>query len=178
MEEYSLPEATISGITTCGISGNNGWCRGNAVLALSASEPLAGYSITGIEGSSEILCAGSACNWPVPEGENNLSFWAISSYGDTSRQGSTSVFVDSTAPGASLEISSPILPVNGWYRNPDPIRVSANGEDVTSGVVSLEVALDEDTWLPAPQFVPRKAHTWYPAGLWTMLAMRRIHLHN
>jgi len=56
VEEYSLPEASISGIPTCCFPGNNGWCREGAVLALSATEPLAGYHITGIEGSTGMLC--------------------------------------------------------------------------------------------------------------------------
>lgn len=153
VEEYSLPEATISSMVSCGIPGNNGWCRGSAVLSLSAAEPLAGHTITGIEGSNGIHCAGSACDWPVPEGENDLSFWALSSYGDTSRQGSTRVSVDSTAPSAALSIASLILPVNGWYRSPDPVWISVTGADDTSGVASLDVSLAEGTWSVSPQAV-------------------------
>ncbi len=153
VEDYSLPEAAISGIATCGIPGNNGWCRGNAVLELSAAEPLAGYAITGIEGSSGILCPGSTCDLPVPEGENTLSFWALSSYGDTSRQGSARVLVDSTTPAATLSITSVIPPVNGWYRSLDPIQVSVTGEDNLSGVASLDISLGKDTWLPSPRVI-------------------------
>jgi len=153
VEEYSLPEATISSMVSCGIPGNNGWCRGSAVLSLSAAEPLAGHTITGIEGSNGIHCAGSACDWPVPEGENDLSFWALSSYGDTSRQGSTRVSVDSTAPSAALSIASLILPVNGWYRSPDPVWISVTGADDTSGVASLDVSLAGGTWSASPQAV-------------------------
>ena len=54
-----LPPATVSGSAVCTTPGSNGWCKGGATLALSASEPLSGYVITGIESTLGMLCSSS-----------------------------------------------------------------------------------------------------------------------
>jgi len=153
LEEYSLPEPVISGNPACALPGDNGWCRGGAVLNLAASEPLVGFSITSIEGSNGLACPGANCIWDFPEGKNVVSFWALSSYGDTSRESSSSMLVDSVAPTASLELSGSNI-FNDWYSNVDELLVSVIGADDTSGVASLSVRLNDGTWIPSPASMP------------------------
>jgi hypothetical protein len=128
----TYPPATVSGTTGCAVPGNNGWCRGMATLNLSGNEPLGGYSITGIEGSTGMLCSGSACSWTFPEGITNLNFWALSSWGDTSTMASTAMMVDSLAPTLTLSIP-PADGLNGWFVS-GSVTASASATDVTSGI--------------------------------------------
>jgi hypothetical protein len=80
----NLPPATISGTTSCAQPGSNGWCKGGANLNLSSTEPVPGWSITGIESSAGMLCASPSCAWSFSQGNTALNFWALSSHGDTS----------------------------------------------------------------------------------------------
>jgi hypothetical protein len=132
----TYPPATVSGTTACSHTGNNGWCTGVASLALTASEPLAGYSITGIESSLGMLCGGSSCAWSFPEGSTSLSYWALSSYGDTSLQASASMKVDTVPPVLSILPSGGIPGDNGWFIS-GPVTASASASDDTSGVAGV-----------------------------------------
>lgn len=133
----TYPPATVSGSTVCSVSGNNGWCTGTGTINLSGSEPLAGYSITGIEGDAGMLCSGPSCTWSFPEGITNLTFWALSSWGDTSTIGSASLMVDSLAPTLALSIPSPDGQ-NGWFIS-GPVTASALGSDSGSGMNNLSI---------------------------------------
>lgn len=152
----TYPPATVGGSTVCAIPGENGWCKGAATINLSGSEPLSGYSITGIEGSAGILCGGPACVWTFPEGATNLSFWALSSWGDTSLMSSAASMVDSVAPALSLSIP-PADGSNGWYRL--PVTLTASGSDATSGLAAMQVRLDGGPWTPGSSLnVPDGVH--------------------
>ena len=87
----------------------NGWCNTSASLALSAVEPVSGYSITLIEGSNSgqpISCsAGANCNVTLKQGSNSLTYWAHSTFGDTTAAGSLTTKVDSVAPAISNTIT-------------------------------------------------------------------------
>jgi hypothetical protein len=148
-EEYSFddgvktstktyPPATVSGTFVCATAGDNGWCRGDPGITLSGSEPVSGYTITSIEGTSGELCAGSSCSWTPPQGEGSITFWAHSSFGDTSEQSSASYKVD-TEPPALGNFPGPDG-LNGWYVSPMSIAPSSN--DATSGIASESVCLD------------------------------------
>ena len=84
--DESLPPATVSAQLQC--NGNGGWCRDSAVVAITGSEPLSGYTIIGIEGTLDgaaFACQGATYNVPVSgSGSHHLTYWALSSYGDTS----------------------------------------------------------------------------------------------
>jgi hypothetical protein len=134
----SLPPATVSGSTSCSNPGRNGWCIGEARLDLSASEPLSGYSITGIESSQGMLCGGDSCTWTFPEGRTSLSFWALSSYGDTSTQASASMDVDTVPPAVSIIPSGGTPGENGWFTS-GSVTASASASDSTSGVASASL---------------------------------------
>ena len=131
----TLPPATVSGTAICNSPGNNGWCRAG-VLSLSSNEPVGGYYITGIEGDPGMLCGGAVCAWGFPQGYTNLSFWALSSFGDSSYASSASMYLDSVAPALTLNIPAP-NGANGWFVS--SATASASATDVTSGVSSVSI---------------------------------------
>ena len=139
--------ATVSGSLACSQAGQNGWCRGEAWLELAGSEPLPGYSITGIESTLGMLCTGPSCTWTFPEGSTSLSYWALSSYGDTSLQESASAQVDRTPPELSILVQDGLAGENGWYVS--PVTITANSSDAVSGLASQGVSLDGVSWGPA-----------------------------
>ncbi|HMK07629.1 MAG TPA: hypothetical protein VK449_01215, partial [Anaerolineales bacterium] len=142
----SQPPATIDGAIQCDVPGSAGWCRGGGQLSLSATEPLAGYEILALEGShngTPFACDGVACTLPLVSGGNNLTFWAISSYGDTSEMGSAGVGVDPEDPSLSGSVSG-VSGDAGWFVS--EVTVEAGAGDVTSGVASLEVQIDGGGW--------------------------------
>ncbi len=136
-----LPPATVSGSAVCASPGDNGWCKGGAALDLSASEPLSGYSITGIESTLGMLCSTSGsdvnCSWPFPEGSTSLNFWADSSYGDTSTMASASMVLDSAPPSLTLAIPTPDGS-NGWFVT-GPVTATASASDATSGLATVDI---------------------------------------
>jgi hypothetical protein len=136
-----LPPATVSGSATCASPGDNGWCKGGATLNLSASEPLSGYSITGIESTLGLLCSTSGsdvnCSWPFPQGSTSLNFWADSSYGDTSTMASALMMLDSMPPSLTLSIPTPDGS-NGWFVT-EPVSATASASDATSGLASVDI---------------------------------------
>lgn len=143
----SQPPATITGSITCGTPGTGGWCRGGASLSLAGSEPLAGESITMIEGThngAPFDCPGSACDVSLLEGANGFAFWAHSTWGDTSELGSASGSLDSGDPTLSGSASG-TAGDNGWLVS--TVMVSASASDAVSGLASLDVRLDGGGWL-------------------------------
>src|SRR3970282_1182240 len=105
---FNQPPATVSGTVSCGVPGSGGGCRGDGELSLSGSEPLSGYTILALEGTRNgepFACSGSACGVPLLEGSNSFSFWAISSWGDTSLMGSASKSLDSQDPSLAGSVS-------------------------------------------------------------------------
>ena len=142
----SQPPARIRGNVTCGIPGSGGWCRSDADLVLLGSEPLSGYEILALEwthNGATFACSGAACEVSLVEGGNNFSFWAVSSYGDTSNMGSASGSVDSEDP--SLSGSASGTPGdNGSYVS--SVTVEASAGDGVSGLASLDVQIDGGVW--------------------------------
>ncbi len=137
------PPATISGNINCDQTGNNGWCVGTSSLALSANEPVGGYSILLIEGTRNgetFACPGSSCNVPLTEGQNDFTYWALSSWGDSSLMGASSGKVDSQPPQVSLTGASSFCPDCG-----ESLSVTLIVSDVTSGVSSWTLSLDGTT---------------------------------
>ncbi|MEW6568452.1 MAG: hypothetical protein AB1449_09880 [Chloroflexota bacterium] len=147
-ETVTHPEATVSGSISCGVAGSSGWCRGGAELSLSGSEPLAGYSILALEGTRNgetFACPGSSCSVLLAEGTNDFTFWALSSYGDSSRMGTASGRLDGGAPVIAGEVTGTAGEA-GWYVS--EVTVTASAGDAVSGLVSFDLALDGDGWAP------------------------------
>jgi hypothetical protein len=104
----TYPAATIMGTVLCSRSGAGGWCAGSASLSLSSTEPVAGYSILAVEGTRNgetFSCGSPACTVPLVEGRNDFTFWALSSWGDSSAMGSASGRVDTQAPSIDGSMS-------------------------------------------------------------------------
>ncbi|MEW6569278.1 MAG: hypothetical protein AB1449_14170, partial [Chloroflexota bacterium] len=142
------PEATMSGGVSCAVAGNGGWCRGGAELSLSGSEPLAGYTILALEGTRNgetFACPGSSCSVPLLEGINDFTFWALSSWGDSSRMGTAGGRLDSGAPVISGEVTGTAGEA-GWYVS--EVTVTASAGDAVSGLATFDLALDGGGWAP------------------------------
>jgi len=136
------PPATInSSLQNCAL--NNGWCVTAPQLSLSASEPLAGYNILAIEGSRNgqtFACSSTNCSVPLNEGDNNFTFWALSSWGDSSTMGTLSAKVDSQLPSITGTFSG-TAGANGWYLS--HVSFNGNASDITSGLASFTCTLDD-----------------------------------
>ena len=159
-ETVNLPPATVAGEVQC--TGQNGWCRGNAVVHITGHEPLSGYTITGIEGlldGAQFACPGAVCDVPLEgSGTHTVVYWALSSYGDTSEQGTQQVRVDADAPQMTYSVQ-PGAPdgANGWYASTPTLTVQ--GSDATSGVAALQISADGgNTWHNSPWNVPDGQH--------------------
>jgi len=138
----TYPEATVSGGISCSNPGSNGWCLGSATLDITANEPVAGYNILDIEGTRNgvsFACSGSSCSVPLSEGNNDFSFWALSSWGDSSSMGSASGGIDTQPPQVSGALSG-VTGDDGWYVS--TVIASASAGDATSGIGSVTYSLD------------------------------------
>ncbi len=140
-ETITYPPATIEGfLQNC--SPNNGWCTTFPQFSLSADEPLPNYDITAIEGTwngQNFACPESDCSVPLTEGNNALTYWALSSWGDSSTMGSLTVKVDSQQPVISGAFSG-TTGSNGWYLG--PVSFTGSAADTTSGLASFTCTLD------------------------------------
>jgi len=128
-----LPEATISSdLQGCALS--DGWCTDSPTLHLVGSEPVAGESITLIEGTRNgepFACPGSVCDVPLLQGDNQFTFWALSTWGDSSQMGTLSAQVDSKGPTVDI-------PDSWFIWEPLAIRV----EDVLHGIDKVTLTID------------------------------------
>ena len=139
------PPATINGtLQNCTLQ--NGWCVTSPGLELSASEPLTGYNILAIEGSyngNTFACPNGSCSIPLNEGDNNFTYWALSSWGDSSTMGTLSAIVDTVPPNIGLDISGS-NGTNGWFVS--PVTLSATGSDSTSGLADSSLSINGGAW--------------------------------
>jgi hypothetical protein len=142
----TYPPATVSG-TLQGCTLYNGWCNTAPTLGLIASEPVAGYSIANIEGTRNgvtFTCPpGTNCNQPLGQGNNTFSYWAHSTFGDTSVSSTLTAKVDTLAPTVDNVISG-TAGMNGWYIS--NVTVSAAGIDATSGLAGAQVSINGGGW--------------------------------
>ena len=142
------PEATIaSALQGCNL--NNGWCNTTSELSLNGTEPLSGYSILAVEGSlngQTFACSGDNCSVSLNEGNNDFTFWALSSWGDSSSMGTFSAKVDTVLPTLGLNITT-TSGSNGWYVS--PTSLTATGSDSTSGLSSVFLSVDNGAWIPS-----------------------------
>ncbi len=131
------PASVIGSIVSCG--GRGGWCGGNAYIFITGSEPVAGYSITAIEGyhnGAGFSCGGPTCQVNLSEGSNTISFWAVSNYSDTSAMGNITVSVDKGKPNILLSLPNP-NGLHDWYTR--SVSISVNASDSTSGLYSTYI---------------------------------------
>ena len=137
----TYPSATITGsLQSCTLQ--NGWCTTTPRLSLNGGEPVSGYRIIAIEGSlngQTFACANSTCSVPLNEGNNNFTYWALSSWGDSSTMGTLNAKVDSQLPNITGTFSG-TSGANGWYLS--PVAFNGTASDTTSGLASFTCSLD------------------------------------
>lgn len=136
---------SASGSVTCGTTGNNGWCRANGQLQMTASDPQ-GYTVTlngSIAGVNFTCPAGTSCTRMLPEGSGNIQFRATSSSGLSSSWVNRTFQFDSVPPTILL-VKAGTQGANNWYVS--SVNVSGSGSDATSGLASAQVSLDSATW--------------------------------
>lgn len=140
---FTYPSATVDGVPVCDTPGLAGWCRSGGALTINSSEPMDGEKIIAIEGlrnGTNFACAKKAtCTLALLEGSNTFSFWAVSSYGDTSLKDSASLKQDSQAPAVNGSLSG-TLGNNAWYLS--TVDFTGSASDATSGLKSLVCNLD------------------------------------
>ena len=128
-----LPEATIAGaLQNCSLV--DGWCTTSPTLHLTANEPVAGEAITLIEGTRNgepFACSGVVCDVPLLEGSNEFTFWALSTWGDSSQMGTFSALVDSLGPILSIP--------DAWYVW-EPLAIGV--DDGQIGVDRVKLTID------------------------------------
>ena len=132
---------SITGQVVCDLWGNAGWCRGNASLELTASDPQElDVVISGDLNGTSFSC-GSACSLPLEEGLGVANFLVTSLSGRTA-SGSSTWQRDSVPPLLNLNLP-PVDGRNGWYIS--PVQVSAEANDATSGLEFLNGRTDLDS---------------------------------
>jgi len=128
-----LPKATI-GSDLQGCTLVDGWCTDSPTLHLVGTEPVAGQTITLIEGTRNgepFACPGAACDVPLVQGDNHFTYWALSSWGDSSQMGSLAVQVDSKGPTVSIPDS--------WYIW-EPLAIQV--DDAQHGIDKVTLTID------------------------------------
>ncbi len=138
----TYPEANVSANILCSTPGSAGWCRGAASLEINSSEPVPGFNILTVEGTrngASFACTGTTCSVALEEGVNAFTFWALSSWGDSSGMGTANGSVDTQPPYIDGSLSG-IAGSGGWFIS--TVEVSASASDATSGVGSIVYSLD------------------------------------
>ena len=147
-QEVDLPEATITGdLQNCSLV--NGWCTTSSTLHLTGAEPLSGETIIGVEGTRNgeaFYCSGDTCDVPLVEGQNTFTYWALSSYGDSSLMGEETDMVDTLSPSLSGEVSG-APGENGWWVSQATLSASASDPSPGSGLAAFEVSVDGAGWI-------------------------------
>ncbi len=167
----TLAAATVSGDFTCAIDGDNNWCVAGATLSFNAEEPISPYEIENIEGFSGVFCdppnsPSVSCTWSGGgEGQQSYTFWAHSTYGDTSNQGSVTWRLDTIPPTPGVNVTGGTSGSGGWYRG-GPLVVTGGGSDVSpgSGVASSEVSVGG---APYESSVTIASEGWYGVDILT-----------
>jgi hypothetical protein len=140
-ETNTYPPATINGtLQSCTLQ--NGWCTTPPQLSLSGVEPVTGYNIFAIEGTlngQSFACTNASCNVPLIQGDNDLSYWALSSFGDSSIMGALTAKVDTQLPNITSSLSG-TAGLNGWYLS--SVNLTSFASDATSGLASFTCTRD------------------------------------
>ena len=140
-ETNTYPPATITGaIQNCTLQ--NGWCTSSPQLSLNGMEPVAGHRIIAIEGTlngQTFACQNSTCSVPLSQGNNDFTYWALSSFLDSSEMGTFTAKVDSQLPTINASLSG-TAGLNGWYLG--PVTLNSSAADATSGLASFTCTRD------------------------------------
>ncbi len=129
---------SITGIVTCNLWGSNGWCRSNARLVLTASDPQ-GYSLTVTGNAGGTFSCSGSCTKDLPSGSGTATYTVIATQSGKSNSGSSGWKFDPQLPIPSLAISG-TDGSNDWYIS--PVNVTATGSDSLSGLAGVSLSVD------------------------------------
>ena len=129
---------SVSESVVCDQWGSGGWCRNNARLSLSASDPQ-GYavSISGTAGTA--FSCGASCAVSLPPGIGTATYTATSATSDMTVSGATAWYYDPQPPIPGINLSG-TSGLNGWYVS--DVSVVANAWDAISGLASAALSVD------------------------------------
>jgi hypothetical protein len=153
---------TVSSSLSCNLAGNDGWCRNNAVLNVSAAQSQ-GYpvSISGfLNGSSNSFSCGTSCSRSLPQGQGTANYTATSA--GLTASGSRAWMFDSVAPELSATVSS-ASQLGNWHTSDVTMTLSAT--DATSGVNPSSYR-----WRGSGSWVSGNAHTFTHDGVYSITA--------
>lgn len=147
---------TVSASFICNQWGAGGWCRNNARLDVTASDPQ-GYSLS-ISGTNPTFgCAGS-CTVNLPAGNGVASYTATAATSGLTATSWTGWAYDPQPPTISASVSGGTINGNGWYAS--PITLSATATDATSGLSgAVQFSVDNgSTWQNQPPNLSEGIH--------------------
>jgi hypothetical protein len=87
---------------------------------------------------------------PLAEGENVFTYWALSSYGDSSRMGSLTAWVDTVAPSSAF--TNPAEGSQVWASG--DLGLAGSSADATSGLAGTELSFDGGATWTSPSLNP------------------------
>ena len=133
------PDASLSPSSP---DGANGWYVSPVTLTASSSDATSGLASQGVSLDGTTWTPSVTVSI---DGTYTVQVHAQDNAGNTASSTKT-IRLDTTPPTASI-LLPPADGNNGWHVT--PVTVTAGGTDVTSGVESLLVSLDGNTWAPS-----------------------------
>ena len=159
---HTDPEATVASTTNCAAWGDASWCVQPSSITITASEPVSPEYITMIEGtqnSAPFACPATTCTVNMLEGSNVLTYWALSTYGDSSRMGNITVLQDTIAPEINASVSG-TLGTNNWFVSNATLSVVFSDASPGSGLLSTSAVINGTlTDVSAPVTLPEGVYT-------------------
>ena len=163
-ETVAAPPATVNGSVSC-TNGTNGWCRSDATLNITGSDPNPANTIIAIEGTrngTDFACASDTCQIDATSnGSFAFEYWAVSSYGDTSYKGNTTITVDKEAPVVGLNLSGS-MGYNSWYVS--GVSWTTSLTDSVSGPSHAEISVDGTAQSNPGSYAADGSHTIKATG--------------
>ncbi len=115
--------------------------------------------IEGTRNGEQFACPAVTCTVPMLEGSNALTFWAISTYGDSSRMGTLTVLQDTQAPQISAGISG-TMGDNNWFVSDAVLSVAYSDAVPGSGISSTSALINGTlTDVSTPVTLPEGVYT-------------------
>lgn len=124
-----------------GSSGNSGWYTSQTSVSALASDALSG--LASFEVNADNAGWASYSDTTFTDGMHTIQFRAIDNAGNVTETALQSVNVDTTAPTLNLATTG-TMGQNSWYVS--AVTLTPTASDATSGLYSLEVTTDGNTW--------------------------------
>lgn len=163
MVDFSAPLTTAAGVA-------DGWASGNGLLTLSATDDLSGvreiaYSLDG--GEAWTVTAGSTAKVTIPtEGPATVTYRAVDTVGNMSRDETLELLVDNTPPESAVSGADDV-----WHTGPVSLMISAQDAPGGSGLKSIWYRVDSgepvETFGNGPVDVTLSASGQHSVAYWS-----------